>query len=94
MNPILASRKSHTNGLVVKIVRGDDGQGSYFSMDFDPFLPGDDVNTSAGRARVFTLRHGDIQQAEEQADNLVRERKTLHRCSAGCSKWNRAADSH
>jgi hypothetical protein len=92
MNPILASRKSHRNGLGVEISKRDDGTGSYFSIDFNPFLPGDDARTRLGRASVVTLRSGDIQKAEEQADNLVRDR-TAHLCSDGCSKWNRVADS-
>ena len=89
---MLASRKSHSHGLVVRILTRYDGAVRYFSIDFDPFLlsvperPGVKVD-------VFTLRHVVIQEAEEQADELVRE-KTPHRCSDGCSKWNRVADSH
>jgi hypothetical protein len=93
MNPLLASRKCHSNGLGVQISTRDDGAGSYFSIDFDPFQPGDEISKRLGRATVVTLRSDDVQKAEEQADNLVRE-KTPHRCSDGCSEWIRVADSN
>ena len=70
---MLASRKSHSHGLVVRILRRYDGSVRYFSIDFDPFLPfvQDRPDVKVG---VFTLRHVAIQEAEEQADELVRER--------------------
>jgi hypothetical protein len=83
METAVMSRKSHDDGVVVEIIRHNEGVGDFFSID----VPSSDKKEPYFR-RVFPSES----EAQIKADSVKQE--AGHRCSSRCSLWVRVEASN